>query len=127
VQAPERASTDVFATSTHKQGLCVSHYLSVLLIGFWGEEAGRAVAGLVVLGAALVVGGVAVTVWAVVDVLRTSGFVLYLEGWHKPVWLLIACVPVVGAAYWIRLARPRPGIERIVPTGWISDSDGQPA
>lgn len=86
-----------------------------------------AVLGLAVLGAGMAATALAVTLWTVVDVARTPAFVLYLEGWHKPVWLLIACVPLVGAAYWIRLARPRSGIERIVPTGWINHSDEQPA
>ena len=75
-------------------------------------------AGLVVLGAGLVASGVVVTLWAVVDVAVTPWFTLHVEGWNKWVGLLIACVPVVGAAYWIHLARPRPGIERIVLDQW---------
>jgi hypothetical protein len=116
----------VIGTDTYKQSLFHSDTFRGSSQA-WGEEAGAAVAGLVVLGACLAGSAVVVTLWAVVDVAVTPWFTLHVEGWNKGVWLLIACVPVVGAAYWIHLARPRPGIERIVPTGWMSDSDERTA
>jgi hypothetical protein len=78
-----------------------------------------------VLGAGLGVAAAAFTLWAVVDVARTEAFVLYLDGWKKPVWLLIACVPVVGAAYWIHLAKPTNEVEQVLPLGGWMLSDEQ--
>ena len=80
--------------------------------------------GLVVLGAGLaqVVG--VVTAWCVWDVATTDAYLLELEGWSKRRWLLLACVPLVGVACWIELARPTSEVGRVVPRQrrWLDPS-----
>jgi hypothetical protein len=73
----------------------------------------------------LIVAVLAIYVYGLVDVIRTDGRLT--RGISKPAWILVVCLPVVGAILWFLMGRPRgtsPAVQKYShPTSPDDDPD----